>query len=111
MCEIVLNEDNTHLFEPPSYNLIYKNIAIQSIGGVALCIRDNIQYILREDLSNFAEDELEYILIEFSGNGSTTVVDQIYSIPNSYVTLSIQHYESILNTLVRSNHQGITICL
>ena len=59
LCEIFLNDDCAHLFELP--NLIYNKTELpgtKSKGGVAIIyIRYNIQYILREDLSNFVEGE------------------------------------------------------
>ena len=63
LCETFLNDDCAHLFELPNYNLVYKNRTTKCKGGVAIYIRDNIQYILREDLSNFVEGEFESILL------------------------------------------------
>ena len=91
LCETFLNDDSAHLFELPNYNLVYKNRTTKSKGGVAICIRDNIQYILREDHSNFVEGEFESIFIESSRNGLTTVVGEIYRTPNSNVTLSTRY--------------------
>ena len=104
LCEICLNYDSAHLFELPNYNLIYKNRTTKSKGGVAMYIRDNIQYILQEDHSNFVEGEFESIFIESSRNGLTTVFGEIYRTKNSNVTLSTQCYESVINKLQRPNH-------
>ena len=58
-----VNYDNAHLFKLPSYNCIYKNRKIKAKGGVAIYIRDNIQYNLPEDRSIFIEGEFESIFI------------------------------------------------
>ena len=55
LCETFVNDDNANLFQLPNYNFIYKNRKIKAKGGVAIYIRDNIQYNLREDLSIFIE--------------------------------------------------------
>jgi len=105
--ETFVNDDNAHLFKLPNYNFIYKNRKIKSKGGVAIFIRDNIQYNLREDLSIFIEGELESIFIESINNGQTSVVGEIYRIPNTSVNLSIQRYEAILHKMESSNSQVI----
>ena len=49
LCETFLNNDSVHLFELPNCDLTCKNRTTKSKGGVAIYIRDNIQYILRGD--------------------------------------------------------------
>ena len=105
--ETFVNDDNAHLFKLPNYNFIYKNIKIKAEGGVAIYIRDNIQYTLREDLSIFIEGEFESIYIESITNGQTSIVGEIYRIPNTNVNLSIQRYEAILHKTESSNSQVI----
>ena len=107
LCETFVNDDNAHLFKLPNYNFIYKNRKIKSKGGVAIYIRDNIQYNLREDLSIFIEGEFESIFIESINNGQTSIVGEIYRIPNTSVNLSIQRYEAILQKMESSNSQVI----
>ena len=107
LCETFVNDDNAHLFKLPNYNFIYKNRKIKSKGGVAIYIRDNIQYNLREDLSSFIEGEFESIFIESINNGQTSIVGEIYRIPNTNVNLSIQRYEAILQKMESSNSQVI----
>ena len=70
LCETcVVNDDNVHLFKLLNYNIICKNRKIKAKGGVAIYIRDNIQYNLREDLSIFIEGGFESIFIESIKNG------------------------------------------
>ena len=72
-------------------------------------VRDNKQYDLREVLSTFVEGEFEFIFIEFSYNGQTSIVGEIYRIPNSNVTASMQQYESILNNIQCPNNHVIIV--
>ena len=71
LCETFVNDDNAHIFKLPNYNFNYKNRKIKAKGGVAIYIRDNIQYNLREDLSILIEGEFESIFIESINNGQT----------------------------------------
>ena len=98
LCETFVNDDNAHLFKLPNYNFIYKNRKIKSKDGVAIYIHDNIQnqYNLREDLSIFI-GKFESIFIDSINNGQTSIVGEIYRIPNTNVNLSIQRYEAILH--------------
>ena len=57
LCETLVNDDNARLFKLPNYNFIYKKKKIKAKGCVAIYIRDNIQYNLREDLIIFIEGE------------------------------------------------------
>ena len=107
LCETFVNDNNAHLFKLPNYNFICINRKIKAKGGVAIYIRDNIQYNLREDLSIFIEGEFEYIFIESITNGQTSIVGEIYRIPNTNVNLSIQRYEAILHKTESSNSQVI----
>ena len=89
LCETFVNDDNAHVFKLPNYNFIYDNIKIKAKGGVAIYIRDNIQYNLRENVSIFKEGEFESIFIESINNGQTSIAAEIYRIPNTNVNLSI----------------------
>ena len=83
------------------------NRKIKAIGGVAIYIRDNIQYNLREDLSIFIEGEFESMFIESINNDQTSIVSEIYRIPNTNVNVSIQRYEAMLHKTENSNSQFI----
>ena len=108
LCEtFVVNDDNVHHFKLLNYNFICKNRTIKAKCGVAIYIRDNIQYNLREDLSIFIEGGFESIFIESIKNGQTSIVGEIYRIHNTNVNLSIQRYETILHNMESSNSQVI----
>ena len=79
----------------PGYNFIYTNRISCSRGGIAIYVKSNIEYKLRDDLSIFEEAEFESILIEtISGIAINVVVGDIYSNAN----LSLKHYEYIQQT-------------
>ena len=87
--ETFINDNNANLFRLPNYNFGFKNRKITSTDGVAMYIRDNIQFNLCEDLSIFV-GEFESIFVESIINGQTSIVGEIYRIPNTNVTLSMQ---------------------
>ncbi len=65
LCETFLLEANAHLYKLPGFNLLYKCRNEMPRGGVAIYVKENLKYKLREDLSLFCEGEFESI---FFGN-------------------------------------------
>ena len=100
ICETFLHDGNVNLVELPGYNLTYKNRIHRSRGGVAIYVKSDIEFKLREDLSIFEEGQFESIFIETtSGTTSNTVVGEIYRVPNSNPISSVKHYEEIFSKL------------
>ena len=97
LCETFINDNNAYLFDIPGFNFIFKNRKLLSKGGVAIYIRNDIQYKLREDLSTFYEGEFESVFIEIIGTKSPIILGEIYRTPSSDVRLSLERYMSLLN--------------
>jgi len=53
----------------PGYNFMCRNRIIKSRGGVAIYIRSNISYKIREELSTFSEGKYESLFIETNIQG------------------------------------------
>ena len=74
------------LFAIQGYNIVEKHRHSRSGGGVALFIKDNIEYTIRSELSTFNE-QLKSVFIEISKDALTTdnniVVGVICRIPNT----------------------------
>ncbi len=96
LCETFLNDRNSDFCNIPGYKLIHNNRTKKTRGGVAMYIKSNIQYKLRNDLAIFEEGVFESIFVETSDN---MIVGEIYRIPNTNVKKSIEHYDSILRKL------------
>ena len=98
LCETFLNDNNADLYHIPGYHFVYHNRKNMIKGGVAMYIRDTLNYKLRNDISIFIEGEFECIFVEISDKEST-VIGEIYRIPNSSPQLSLERYESILSNI------------
>ena len=83
--ETWLKDDDCDLFAIHGYNVVEKHRQNRSGGGVALFIKDNIEYTIRSELSTF-NDQLESVFIEINKDALTTdkniVIGVIYRIPN-----------------------------
>ena len=97
LCETLLHDGNKHLFDLPGYNFVFRNRTNKSRGGVAIYIRKNIEYKLREDLDIFVEGEFESIFQETVINNNKTVIGEIYCVPNSNINQSIERYDEIFS--------------
>ena len=99
LCETFLHDGNKHLFDLPGYNFVFRNRTNKSRGGVAIYIRKNIEYKLREYLDIFVEGEFESIFLETVINNNKTVIDEIYRVPNSNINQSIERYDEIFSKI------------
>jgi exonuclease III len=102
LCETFLKDDNAHLFQISGYKLVYKNRRIKSKGGVAIYVKDSIQFKINDDLSTFIEGEFEAIFIEIYGKVPPAIIGEIYRIPDANAQLSLDRYITILNKLQQS---------
>ena len=99
LCETFLHDGNKHLFNIPGYNLVFKNRSNMARGGVAIYVKESIQYKLREDLMTFIEGEYESIFIETNISNNKTIIGEIYRVPNSNLQKSLERYEQILSQI------------
>ena len=100
ICESFLHDNNARQYSIPGYNFVYKNRKHTRGGGVCMYIQNNIQYIMRSDLSLFHEGEFESIFIETLGSKSnSSIIGEIYRVPNTNVLASLKHYDTLINKL------------
>ena len=99
LCETFLHEGNANLFNMQGYNLEYRNRTCISRGGVAIYIRSNISYTVRDDLSTFIEGEYESLFIEANIHGKKIIMGEIYRTPASNANKSVEYYETTLEKL------------
>lgn len=107
LCETFLKDNTKNLYNIPGYTLVCKNRQVLAKGGVAIYVRDNIPFKIREDLSVFHEGEFETIFIETTGANHRTIVGEIYRIPNTSETASIERFEVLLNRLQQTGSNVI----
>ena len=104
LCETFICDQNAKLFNLPGYNLFHKSRQIKSKGGVAIYLRDDLKYKLRDDLSIFIEGEFESLFIEICGQSSPILVGEIYRTPHSNIQSSLERYSMVLQKLNNLNH-------
>ena len=107
LCETFLTAINSNMYQIPGYKFIHKSRSQSTRGGVAMYIREDIQFKLRDDLSLFNENEFESIFIEVTQNQKSTIVGEIYRIPSSNETSSLCRYETITGKLQNLNKDVI----
>ena len=72
-------------------------------------LRCSYEIIFNSIFVKILEGEFESIFVESIINCQTSIVGEIYCIPNTNVTLSIQRDKSILNKIQSSSKQIIII--
>ena len=97
LCETFLTDQNASLYQIPGYKLVHKSRTAKTGGGVAIYIRDNIPFHVREDFGYFIEDEFDSIFIETTQSGlKNSIIGEIYRVPNSNEKLSVERFKRIL---------------
>ena len=99
LCETFLRDSNSSLFNIPGYAFVYKNRKSLSRGGVALYIRNDLKFKIRPDIEINVEGEFESIVVEIIRNSTNTLVGQIYRVPNTNETQSIDRHRTIIDKI------------
>ncbi len=99
LCETFLTEYNSHQFNIPGYNFVYKNRINSNRGGVAIYINDKHAFKMRDDLATNVTGIFESIFIEVYSDHLKAVVGEIYRVTNSNEINSINMYENIIRKL------------
>ena len=86
LCETFLSDKNHDLFNIPGYTFISRHRKHYRQGGVSIYIKNNINFVIRDDLSIFIEKSF---------------------VPNSSCPDSISNYELITNKLQNENKEII----
>jgi len=62
-------------------------------------IRDDLNYIIRDDISVKIDGKLESVFVEAHLKTVNCMFGEIYQVPNASEILSISYYQTILNNL------------
>ena len=109
LCETFLTDTNHDLFNIPGYTFISRHRKHYRQGGVGIYIKNNINFIIRDDLSIFIEKSFETLFLEVTSSmGSRPIIiGEVYREPNSSCPNSITNYELITNKLQNENKEII----
>ena len=66
---------------------------------MAIYIRNDIDFIIRDDIGIFIEGELESIFVETTHKGRKMLVGEIYRVPNTDPVVAIERYDNILDKI------------
>jgi len=109
LCETFLNDINKAMFHIPGYQFSCKNRIRGRGGGVAMFIRDLLNFVVIADLSINHDIEFESLFVEVNNTAKRLLVGEIYRVPGTSEHLSIQRYKSILHTLADQNFNFLNI--
>ena len=107
LCETFLNEINHNMYNIRGYNFISQHHKHAKQGGVGIYIRNNLNFIVRDDLSLFIEQSFESLFVEVSSMKGSVIIGEIYRIPGASCPDSISKYELITNKLQNENKEII----
>ena len=107
LCETFLSDKNHDLFNIPGYTFISGHRKHYRQGVVGIYIKNNITFIIRDDLSIFMEKSFETLFLEVTSSKGSTVIAEMYRVPNSSCPDSLTNYELITNKLQNENKEII----
>jgi hypothetical protein len=107
LCETFLTTNNADLYQIPGYKFVHKSRLSISRGGVGIYIRHGINFKLRDDIALFHEGEFESIFIETKPAEKSTIVGEIYRVPNTNELQSLIRFETITESLQNINRDVI----
>ena len=107
LCETFLTDTNRDLFNIPGYTFISRHRKHYRQGGVGIYIKNNINFIIRDDLSIFIEKSFETLFLEVTSSKGSILIGEVYRVPNSSCPNSITNYELITNKLQNENKEII----
>lgn len=105
LCETFLNDKNCMLPNINGYKKIERHRKNSRGGGVAIFLKNNLCFKIREDLSIFEEGIFESLFIEISLSKKTYVIGEIYRPPNSNVQSFMDHYKFITEKVIVENKE------
>jgi len=109
LCETFLTDNNYVVYTIPGSKLVCRNRQTGSRDGVAMYIRDNLNYITRDDISVNIDNKLKSIFVETHSKTVNCIFGEIYRANNTSEIISISYYETILNQL-QHNTKKKTLC-
>ena len=107
LCETFLSDKNHDLFNIYGYTFISRHRKRYRQGVVGIYIKNNINFVVRDDLSIFLEKSFETLFLEVSSKGKPIIIGEVYRVPSSSSPDSITNYELITNKLQNENKEII----
>lgn len=96
LCETFLTDTNISMCHIPGYNLVHRNRIGSARGGVAMYISDVLSFKLMYDYPS-VDTEFETIAVEVLHRNKSFYFAELYRVPNTNETLSIDRYNECFN--------------
>ena len=99
-------DENSTLYGIDGYTIVENHRTVKSGGGVALCIKNNLQFSFLHDMNIFNETR-ESVFIEIEGHilnsKQNIIIGVVYRPPNQNIDEFIRHVEPILEEIQSKN--------
>ena len=114
ICETFLRGSDQELAQTndcsiAGYQLVCKNRLFKAMGGVAIYVKKNHQFTVRNDLSTFIEGEFETIFVEVKATPHNAIIGEIYRLPNTPEHLSLTRYNEVLSKVLSNKSHDIVM--
>ena len=107
LCETCLSDNNHDLFNIPEFTFISRHRKHYRQGGVGIYIKNNINFVIRDDVSIFIEKSVEILFLEVTSSKGNIIIGELYRVPNYSCPDSITNYELLTNKLQNENKEII----
>ena len=107
LCETFLSDKNHYLYNIPGYTFISRHPKHYRQGAIGIYIKNNISFIIREDLPIFIDKSFETLFFEVTSSNGSIIIGEVYRVPNSSCPDLITNYELITNKLQNENKEII----
>ena len=74
---------------------------------MAIYIKSELNYIVKQDLSLFHEGEFESLFIEIKSKQNKAIIGEIYHVPNTDISESFNRFETIFSKLHNYKHTTV----
>ena len=110
LCETYLRDAIEKFVNIPGYRLICKNRKNSKNGGVGILVKDNINYKIREDLSEFYETEFETCFVEITHTkGKNLVIGSLYRVPGKNEKIFMKRYQNLMEKIMNRNNVDLIV--
>ncbi len=112
LCETFLKTTPSRtqeLYNLNGYHLITRNRKSKNCGGLAIYIKNNFSYNVKNDLSEYIEGEFESLVIEVKTRHKPLILSEVYRVPNTNESLSIERYRKLLENFKVAKYENILI--
>lgn len=107
LCETFLTDLNSNKYKIDGYTLVELHRSKMRQGGVAIFVRNGLNFRVRDDLNLFDEGFFESIFIEITMPKRNLIAGEIYRVPNTSEQSFLAKYEQLIGKINKENKSTI----